>query len=63
MRTAAALRYSHHRSRFSSLANGPFNMMRLPVPASAFSLGIAKCTNTIRAEGCVTNSQIAAGWF
>ena len=59
---AAAVRYSHHCLQFRSLANGPFNMIDLPLPGSAFSLGLAEFTNNMRAEGYVYNSEIAAGF-
>ncbi len=62
MSAAAALRHSRHCSQTKNLANGPFSMIALPIPGSAFSVGLAKYTNNMRAEGSVTSSKITASF-
>ena len=62
MSAAAALRHSRHCSQTRSLANGPFNMIDLPIPGSTFSVGVAKYTNNMRVEGSVTSSKITASF-
>lgn len=62
MFAAAALCHSHHCSQTRSLADGPFDMIDLPIPGSDVSVGLAEFTNNIRVDGSVTNYKITASF-
>ena len=62
MLAAAALCHSHHCSQTRNLADGPFDMIDLPIPGSDVSVGLAEFTNNMRVDGSVTNFKITASF-